>query len=80
MLDLPLPRPYRLHIMARALQDRAEALAREGRAVRAWRLRALADGLRFEAGCDWQGVRIALSEAKAYRRMERRCMEVRADA
>lgn len=72
MSPLPFARPYRLAILAVTLRAHALHLAEDGKEMRAIRAMSLSEAAHHAAGGDWQGARIALSEAKAYRRAERR--------
>lgn len=65
-------RPWRMGAYAGALQRRAEAHRTRGDMARAAQAAALAEALHWAAGGDRQGVRIALSDAKAYARIKRK--------
>lgn len=57
---------------AGTLQRRVDTHRQRGDMARAAQAAALADALHWAAGGDRQGVRIALSEAKAFARIKRR--------
>lgn len=72
---LDLPRPYQLLAIAHACKERARALAQQGRTFAAMRALALEEAALAASRLDSPGRKIALGDARFYKRAMRRGMQ-----